>query len=125
MTEIADMTTFRLANEADCTTPDNADSAGSQFLDQVRDAFLEAVEYNEGKWDADDGAHTIADAAVPIYTRDVWTTFVDLGAYTEDPSELGADVDDMEQAAKICLYMIAERLCYRLAELLDEGDDDD
>ena len=47
--------------------------------------------------------------------------FVDLGAYHEDPSELGADTSDMEEAAKTCLYLIADRLIVALLDEMEEG----
>jgi hypothetical protein len=72
--------------------------------------------------DDSDAVGEMADGAVPVYTADVWRTFVDLGAWAEDPTELGVDGSDMEQAAKVCLYLIGERLA---STLLDDDDDDD
>ncbi len=109
-------TVYSLANLADCAGPDSDSSPGSQFLSGVVDDIRERV--TDGTFD-EDSASEIADSAVPIYTRDVWSTFVDLAAYNEDPSEL-VDTSrvDMEQSAKLCLYMIAERLVYTIAEEL-------
>jgi hypothetical protein len=34
-------------------------------------------------------AAEIADYCVPVYTHNLWVTFVDLAAYSEDVSDLG------------------------------------
>ena len=108
MTTNTSPTPYELARMAGCSDPDGVDSPGAQFLRDVwhaatrdRDAYAD---------DVSDAAHDIADSAVPVYTRDVWATFTDLGAWAEDPSELGYDASDMEQAAKVCLYLIGQRL---------------
>lgn len=107
---------YVLAGYAECGTPERPDSPGAQFLlavqDDAREAWNEAT--NDDRLDLTDEAHMVADDAVPIYTHDVWATFVDLAAYQEDPTEHGTDGSDMEQAAKMCLYMIAERLAITL-----------
>lgn len=116
-------TPWRLARMAGCYDPDSETSAGATFLREVYDAATsERDQYDS---DDSDAAHEIADGAVPIYTHAVWATFVDLGAYREDPTELGYDGSDMEQAAKVCLYMIAERLAVAAMEQASETDDDD
>ncbi len=46
---------------------------------------------------------------------------MDLGAYDEDPSELGTDESaTMQERASICLYMIADRLVLALLADADE-----
>lgn len=116
-------TPWQLARMADCFDPDSLLSPGATFLREVWDAATsERDQYDD---DDSDAAHAIADGAVPIYTHAVWSTFVDLGAYREDPTELGFDGSDMEQAAKVCLYMIAERLAVAAMEQASETDDDD
>lgn len=110
---------YVLAGMADCATPDSLDSIGAQFLTAVAQATVESLEYDD---DRDDIPWTAADQCVPIYTYDVWRTFVDLAAWREDPTELGADGSDMEQAAKVCLFAIGERLA--AAVLDDMGGDD-
>ena len=114
---------YVLARMADCASPDTLESPGAVFLLRVADDVAEALDDEDT--DRDDAPHEIADAAVPIYTYDVWRTFVDLAAYQEDPTELGADGSDMEQAAKVCLYMIADRLARALFEEHDEQEPDD
>ena len=110
---------YVLSGMADCASPDSEDSPGARFLTMVADSVVEAVENDD---DRDDIPWTAADQCVPIYTYDVWRTFTDLGAWQEDPTEYGADGSDMEQAAKVCLLMIGERLA--AAVLDDMGSDD-
>ena len=112
--EVNGMTANALARDAECYSPDGPGSPGAAFLARVRDDMVEQIE------SADDGSgylrnmndamSEVADSAVPTYTSDLWETFADLGAWTEDPSELGADCSDMGQAARTCLFLIAERL---------------
>ena len=109
---------YVLAGMADCASPDTKDSPGARFLGLVADSVVEAVE-NEG--DRDDIPWTAADQCVPIYTFDVWRTFTDLAAWQEDPTELGADGSDMEQAAKVCLYIIGERLAAAMLDDMGKG----
>lgn len=130
-----DLTTWHLANLADCGSPDRGDgigttpptdnadpSPGAEFLRRVANGVAEqiawAVDNDEADPDTlrDELPHQVADDAVPIYTRDIWSTFMDLAAYREDPSELGYDCADMERAAGVCLYMIADRLAAALVE---------
>lgn len=107
-------TAWQLARMAGCSDPDSDSSPGAQFLNSIESDVLERIEDNDGQWD-DDYAYEIADNAVPIYTYNLWTTFVDLGAWAEDPTELGNDGSDMEASARVCLYMIANRLAYAVA----------
>jgi hypothetical protein len=119
-----DHSAYRLADGAGCYSPDSPDSPGARFLRSVQDATREAVLW-AAEYDTDgdllhavdnvkdDTAHQVADDAVPIYTHELWSTFADLGAYEEDPSEYGP-VTDMGRAAGVCLYMIAERLVHAL-----------
>lgn len=131
--DIREYNAFHLTSPADCGSPDNSESVGARFLLGVRDAVLEHVEAAGEDRDAireaveslqEDAANEIADAAVPIYTGELWATFVDLQAYLEDVTELGAEASDMEQCAKVALYMIAERLTRALGAELQEWVDD-
>lgn len=118
-------TVYQLARLADCMDPDSTLSPGGLFLDRIRDAYLEAV---ADEWYDGDSPRELADSAVPVYTHERWQVFVDLGAYQEDVTELGATGDDLTQCAAVALYMIAERLVYALAqedETTDEDEDDD
>jgi hypothetical protein len=118
---------FHLASEAGCPSPDSADSAGAQFLSSVRDSTIESLDY---LFDGDstdlseamqyNGAdHDVADSAVPVYTHDLWATFVDLGAYGEDVSDYEPDGSDIEKIAQLALYVIAERLIHAVTEAIE------
>lgn len=122
---------YGLARDAECSSPDTPESAGAGFLTGVRDGVLEVIDYyanNDDTWhDAamnhdessidDDGAlHEIADGAPSVYTHEVWEQFVDLGAYNEDPTDLGEDGSDMQRCASVCLYIIADRLARVLVD---------
>lgn len=119
-----DMTTtpWQLARIAGCSDPDSATSPGAVFLLDIAAAVAERDQYPD---DDSDAAAEIADGAVPVYTAEVWRVFVDLGAWQEDATELGADASDMEQCAKVCLYLIAERLAGALIAEQDDSAADD
>ena len=110
---------YVLAGMADCSSPDNEDSPGARFLGLVADSVVEAVENDD---DRDEIPWAAADGCVPIYTHKVWSAFVDLGAWQEDPTEYGADGSDIEQAAKVCLLMIGERLAAAVLEDMGESE---
>ena len=107
-------TMYELARLAGCSDPDSPTSPGAQFL-----AMVEATlaDYDDPDYDT---AWEIADNAPSVYTHEMWMQFVDLAAYSEDPSEVGADGADMEKSARVCLFMIAERLCIALIEEMQE-----
>lgn len=126
------LTTWHLANLADCGSPDRPDrygfapdgiagqtfdpSPGARFLRSVADSVAEAIDYAGEDFDPDDfDAHELADGAVPVYTHDIWEAFTDLAAYNEDPSEYGASDGDLTRMASVALYMIGERLAVALA----------
>jgi hypothetical protein len=118
-------TAYRLANEADCPGPDSPESAGAKMLTSIRDAVVEAWEYQDEAPSEDCIEEIITEAAdngPDIYTHQMWSEFVDLAAYNEDPTELGADASDMDKCARVCLYLIAER-CARsvISALKDEA----
>lgn len=128
---------FQLARIADCGSPDSEDSPGASMLAGVLSSFTEAVEYAADAWPEygptemaehirdDDAGHEAADSAPSVYTYDMWKQFVDLAAWQEDPSEIGADeTRDMEKMGSACLYLIARRLWDALAEALAEFEDD-
>jgi hypothetical protein len=117
-------TPWQLARMADCADPDSLLSPGAIFLRDIYDAATsERDQYDD---DDSDAAHSIADDIVPQATYDVWQTFTDLAAWTEDPTDLGFDGTDMEQGAKVCLYIIAERLALAvMEEAASEREDDD
>jgi len=130
LARIKSYTAHQLSGDADCASPDSPTSAGAHFLTNVRDNVVERVE----GFDADDlealrsevgtvqdVVSEIADEAPNVYTYTLWCQFVDLAAYNEDPTELGADGSDMEQSARVCLYMIAERLAQALFTEIHEA----
>jgi hypothetical protein len=145
-----DLTTWHLANLADCGSPDRPDrygltdapaelpepSAGALFLRSVADGYRDARDYyllDDGATLADwcaatagaADAHEVADAAPSVYTFTRWQEFVDLAAWQEDVSEMTDGSDDMTTAAGICLYLIAERLFRALVDEDRETIDDE
>lgn len=126
-------TAYRLANEAECTGPDSATSAGAKMLESVRDSVVDGWEYtyasNEKESVDDDQASEIvteaADGGPDVYTHQMWSEFVDLCAYKEDPTELGFDGSDMDQGARYCLYIIAERCARAVMDALRNTEDED
>jgi hypothetical protein len=123
-------TANRLAGDADCFSPDSSTSAGAHFLTSVRDNVVGRVEgFDADDLDAlrsddatvNDVVSEIADAAPDVYTSTLWAEFVDLGAYVEDPTEMGADGSNMDQSARVCLYIIAERLAQALFTEIHEA----
>ena len=128
MTETGDIpSAYFLAGMADCASPNTPESAGAVFLTRVAHDTLAALDYVDAVTDereTEDIPSEVADAAVPIYTHNVWATFTDLAAWQEDPTELMGGEFDMEQAAKVSLYMIAERLVWALlAEIRQAAED--
>lgn len=132
-------TIFALARMAGCGDPDTPDSPGARFLTSVADAASEHwYAYGPDGADDDDAVHEIADGIVPVYTHELWLTFVDLAAYRED-DDTGIMADalshghaDLDKVAGIALYQIAERLLRaELAEhaesaaMFADDDDDD
>jgi len=96
-----------------------ADLAETFYPDtpEAKNFFDTLVSLSEGP-DIEDGVEIseIADGAVPIYTHELFTIFVDLGAYQEDISELASENFNFEANARIALYLIAERLLLALEE---------
>jgi hypothetical protein len=130
ITRIKSYTAHQLSGDADCASPDSPTSAGAHFLTNVRDNVVERVE----GFDADDlealrsevgtvqdVVSEIADEAPNVYTYTLWAQFVDLAAYNEDPTELGANGSDMEGSARVCLYLVAERLAQALFTEIHEA----
>jgi len=126
MTTLTRHKTYHLASLADTASPDhplvdNAQafppSPGAIFLHRVEDATAEAIVNAEGE-DVNDLVHEVADSCVPIYTHELWQTFVDLAAYNED---VGTEYGDLTSLASLALYGVACRLVEALvAEWIDE-----
>lgn len=112
---VRDLNAHQLAYRADCASPDSPDSAGAQYLRTVADTFVDAVLWNaEHSPDTDirDQISEIVDGCVPIYTHQLWSTFVDLAAYSEEIDAFTFSVENvtMEDLARVAVYMIGERL---------------
>lgn len=147
-----DLTTWHLANLADCGSPDRPDgigcappadlstvqpSPGAQFLRRVADDIAGRIKYyfdddddprEHEPWElvdllADDISE-VADSAPSVYTAARWAEFADLAAWQEDTTGYGATGDDLTGAAGIALYMIAERLAAALVERWGEESSD-
>lgn len=128
----SELTVWELASLASVTSPDTESSAGAEFLrsveDGVRDALRSTDEYAQSDDWASDTASEIADQAVPIYTHQLWATFLDLAAYgeVEEVQGMGYEaisLDEPEKLPSVCLFVIAERLATLL--LLDQIDPED
>mgnify|MGYP001016200558 CR=1 FL=1 len=107
---------------SECFTPDSVDpdnySAGAEFMDTVAVSLIEAIEYsriipNEEK--CGDGEYRedvigeIAEGSVPVSTHEMWSAFVDLGAYSSEWDEADSYGDDtMYSRATSRLVHLAE-----------------
>ena len=117
-------TTWQLARMASCADPDKAQTAenpgsdGAVFLHRCADDARELFDSHPDTREREDYVGEYADGAVPVYTCDLWRTFVDLAAWEEDPSDVG-EPEDMTSAAGICLYLIADRLIRAILEDMD------
>ena len=130
-TDIAERTAYRLANMAGCMCPDSPESVGAEFLTRVRDDVLERIEdisAEDFERETEDISPEIADSAVPVYTYTKWQTFVDLGAWQTDVSELIGGEEDLDQLGSVALYEIARTLVDAilsdLAEAIREDDNE-
>lgn len=122
--EIREATSYDLASMADCSCPDSLTSPGARMLDHVRDGVVGGIERGSITLDDFDDSgqlHEIADNAPSIYTHELWSQFLDLGAYSEDPEIEGEWPNDLNKAAGIALYQIADRLAHALCEAWREG----
>ena len=132
--EIEHLDTLDLARIAGVYAPETS-SEGGYFLRRVRDAVIEEARF---QIDADDwdrcavqdysGSMTeIVDNVVSSRsTVAVWETFTDLGAWNEDPIDhYGVEIEDMTDAARWSLFMIADRLAHALCEEIADGIIDD
>jgi len=112
--EVATLPVYRLSDMADC--PEPSDETGRLFLVSIRNDFVDRAKH--GYEDEDELIHEVADNAPSLYTHRMWCEFVELCAYREDVSDYVTNDTDMEQRARVALYMIAERLVRRLVEEL-------
>jgi hypothetical protein len=128
--------THRLARTADCSCPEGAERAGAAFLDSLFSDFVCAAQNDLDVSGGDDARdirralerfewHETADGAVPLWTHQKWQTFVEIGAYDEDVSDL---VDSRkitgDDCANAAIYIIADRLLRALSEELADACDE-
>jgi hypothetical protein len=117
-------TVWTLANMVEMN-PASSESVGARWLLLVQMGVGEVLQQVAEGYDRSDAVHEVADGMVPVYTHEVWEVFTDLGAWTvsEDANELCDASTDMEQRAKVCLYVIAERLLVALLEGAGAGEE--
>lgn len=120
MSKIAEHTPWALARLACCLDPDSPDSPGAKYLALIADDMPDILERISNGEDRGDAIHEKADSVVPVYTHDVWTTFVDLGGYRVDVDEYAAPDNDMTQRARVALYLIARQLLDALTDEVSE-----
>lgn len=110
------MTGWELAKHAGCSSPANRTSAGSLFLENVRDAVLEAWRRHDL---AQETCDQIAEDAPDVMSGVMWQEFIDLCAYSaEDEVESGLS-GSMEDRARQLLEHIASQLVNALVGRLD------
>lgn len=93
-------------------------SSAVEMINEVEGEYWEDATTFDGERFADVVADMIserADGLVPVYTSDIWKTFVDLQAWLVDISDYG-EIEDMEKGAAMSLYVIAEAVLRGVAE---------
>ncbi len=118
--DIRDMSTYLIANLGDAHA-DNDEAVA--FLDGIREAYAEAVEYAEGK-PSDDAEHEISDGAPSIYNHTRMMQLVGTCAWDRTP-EHASGGEDMVTLAGIILYELASEIVAGLAAYYDEHEHDD
>lgn len=104
------------------------------FLSSVRDAVVEQTKYTDpDDWEREviedySGSRSEIAAVTPnVYTWPMWQQFVGLSAWQWDDDATDYDCDEstgMEDAARLRLYIIADRLALAVAEYI-AGDIED
>ncbi len=112
---------YYMASIIDSASPSSLSSKGAELLDDLRYYILEWLNNNDEPLDV----NQVANEALPIYTHDIWETFVDLCAYNEDIEVWVDENSDMNQQAGFALYVIAERFVTTFCQLLDFKTDRD
>lgn len=119
---INELNAYRLARIAYLASPAALDSPGAQLLASVRDSLVEWVEHTRDDYSVEtivDRASTEACAesksAVPVYTHEIWRTYLDLRAYRDESAD-DFDGGTPSELATFTLGSIAERLFVALAE---------
>lgn len=129
MTTTDKPTVYTLANLADVSSPDSAESPGAEWLALVHAVAWELIEDTDNDTGDLENAHDDiterADGVVPIYTHNKWEVFVDLCAWQEDLDDF-RPFHDMDQEASVSLYLIAERLISVIVrEEIDKREDEE
>ena len=122
------LTIFEIFNSIDVAPFSAVDaegklSEGAEYLDTIRTVIIEAVEYATGDITGEIAREdNYADYALPVYTDDVFNTFISLRAWQEDVDDFLVDHAEtgIEGMAKIALWSIGNRLVHVLADTIDE-----
>lgn len=129
LANLANLSPYALARMADVASPNSVGSPGAAFLARVRNALVEHLSTADLSSEyLSDALAELADGAVPIYTHDLWSAFVDIAAYNVDDDGLCSEDSSMEDRAKVALYVTAQTLLSALVDEVsnddDEGDDE-
>lgn len=119
--DVSNLSVWDLYRHANCGRPDSSSSPGAEFLHYVRDEVVRVWQRLDDPVELDE-----SDEAPVIK----WQEFVDLAAYNESPEMSEHWPSDLDEAATLALYQIADRLaCYLFQELKEwheeQGDDED
>lgn len=133
--EIKSRSAYALSRQAEVEAPDSKTSAGADFLDTVRGAVLDQVQFHAIKGGEElstvaerleEDAWEIATSAVPEVSVERWDIFRDLAAWTEDVSDIlnnSKTITGLSDLAGLVLYGIADRLVRSLLrDIKEEGE---
>lgn len=73
-----------LARQAGCQYPEDMESDGANWLYTLKQSREEISQGDYDRDSRDQVQHEFADDAVPIYSRVLWTVWVELGGYDHD-----------------------------------------
>ena len=116
--ELRAKSVYELARLAECGDPDNAESAGAEFLKSVRDDVIESFEYDSWGTYPEDTISQISDSCVPVWNYTIAQTWTDLTGWIIDIDELvdGSDQRDTISLMSLALYVAGDRLARALFE---------
>lgn len=138
--EVRGMSAGGIASLSEVADPDNAFSAGAEFVKALRDDLLNTLDYQDdpvewltdGRERADDYAATRGDQMVGeiVRTHERWETFVDLCAYDTDYGDyLGegwTSLDDLRDIAlSVTATQVMRALLKHIRYHIRENEDDD
>src|SRR5436190_19201503 len=111
--EVGNLNTEQLADLAESLMPEEAE--GEDFLNKVKEAVVRQYENFNGQIEDEAGfTFDIANSAPSDFVKQRWREFVDLGAYNEEPEVTDNWPRNLNEAAGVALYQVAERLVYAL-----------